>query len=234
MKKPVLIGLVLLAVLSVWYLVWRSMLAEDVARVKASIEYQNHQFREKNRWITFKADKVRPSGFPFHARVRIVRPTLTFVWKDETYGASFPWMDLSARDADAGSYEVTYASHLEAVYAKSGQAPEEYKVTPKEPVAVLVRAQGDSRACPNLPGSKPCAAVGAADPLISYAVKIPAIFTITMEKDGATKDATFKLIPVAIPIYQKIPAEMDRPLELFVNILREAMVFQKDTNFGAP
>jgi hypothetical protein len=227
MKKALLILATLLILFAVWYGVWRASMSTDVKRVESSITYQNQQFREKNRWVTLKADAVRPHGFPFKSRVRIVRPTLTFVWGDETYGASFPWLDLEPRDRDSGTYAVEHSPYVNAVYAKSGQAPEEYKVTPKEPLHVLLRAQGDSRECLNLPGSRPCAAVVADAPLISYAVQIPASLAITIELNGETKDVSFQLMALNMPIYQKIPTDMDRPLELLVNILREAMIFKK-------
>lgn len=227
MKKLFAILAFIILFIGAYYGVWHYRLSDDVARVKATIAHHNEVFRAKNRWVTLKADSVGTAGFPFSARVHVKRPTLTFVSGDETYGVSLPWAELSQRDAASGTYEVAYAPTAEAVFAKSGQGPEEYFVTPKEHLPVLMRAQGDSRQCSGFPGTQRCAAVGATDPLISFAVQTPASLTLTMKLNGTAKDANFTLIPLSMPIYQPIPEEMDRPLQLFVGILREALVFQK-------
>jgi len=227
MKKLLTIFALLLILTTAYYGVWRTMLADDVARIEATIAYHNTEFRKANRWVTLKADSVTASGFPFRARVMVKRPTMTFVWGEETYGVSLPWAELSLSDAASGTYAVTYSPTVEAVYAKSGQGPEEYIVTPRETLAVLLRAQGDSRQCSGFPGAARCAEVPADAPLISYAVQLPSSLTITMELNGKAKDASFKMIALNMPIYQKIPAEMDHAVHLFVGVLREALVFQK-------
>lgn len=225
MKKLTIIVVTLLAITAAYYLFWRAQLEEHVARVEATIAYQNQQFRDHNRWITLKADSVKPAGFPFKSRVRVVRPTLTFVWDKETYGASFPAIELQPRDADSGTYEVLYEPKVEVVYAKSGAAPEEYTVSTAAPLSLLLRAQGDSRQCMGFPGGTKCDPVKPSDPLISYAVQLPQTLTVTFANDGKTKDANFQLIALNLPIYQRIPPDMDRALELLVNMCREA--FQK-------
>ena len=227
MKKFYTVLVLLLVLTGGYYGFWRYQLSDDVARVEATIEHHNAEFRKHNRWVTLKADSVSPAGFPFASRVHVKRPTMTFVWGEETYGVSLPWAELSMRDAASGTYDVTYSPTAEAVYAKSGQAPEEYSVTPKETLKVLLRAQGDSRQCSPFPGGARCARVGVTDPLITYAVQVPESLTITMELNGKSKDAQFKMIPLNMPIFMTIPPEMDHPLELFIGMLREALIFNK-------
>lgn len=223
MKKLLLILVALLIATAGWYGIWRAGMADHVARVEASIAHHNAEFRAKNRWVTLKADSVKPAGFPFDSKVRVTRPTLTFVWGQETYGASLPWAELKLRDEASGTYEVTYAPVLEAVYARDGQAPEEYGVSTPEPLAILVRAQGDSRQCSNFPGAQRCAAVAASDPLISFAAQWPAQLRLDITRGSEQRQVAFRMIPMNIPLYQRVPAEVDRPLELFVTMLREAM-----------
>ncbi len=143
MKKLLAIFALFLALAAAYYGVWRYRMADDVARVTATIDYHNTEFRKHNRWITFKADAVNAAGFPFHGHVHVKRPTLTFIWGDETYGVSLPYADFTLRDAASGTYAVRYAPSVEAVYAKSQQALEEYGVTPHEKLSVLMRAQGE-------------------------------------------------------------------------------------------
>ncbi|MEJ0009254.1 MAG: hypothetical protein WDN72_01175 [Alphaproteobacteria bacterium] len=61
-----LIGLAALALLTAgWYVAWRSLLADDVARVKATITYHDAAFHNANRHLQLRADAVAPAGFPF-------------------------------------------------------------------------------------------------------------------------------------------------------------------------
>lgn len=227
MKKTVLTVAILMALLAAYYGFWRYQLADDVARVEVTIAHHNSEFRKHNRWVTLKSDGVRPVGFPFAARVRVDRPTITFVWGKETYGISLPWAELQLRDAASGTYALTYAPSFEAVYAQSGAAPEEYGVTPTPTLNILLRAQGDSRACPPMPSTVRCAEVAAEAPLITYAVELPSQLTLRMALGDKTRDAAFTLMPLPVPIYRHFPVEVDRPVELFVGMLREALVFRK-------
>ena len=228
MKKLSLILVVLLGLFAAYYMVWRANLSGDVARVEATIAHHNAEFRKNNRWVTFKADSLSRAGFPFASRVYVKRPTLTFVANDETYGVSLPWVELSLRDSKSGTYTVTYPQSFQALFAKSGLAPEEYTVTLQQPMAVLVRAQGDSRLCSFLPGGQRCAAVGPADPLISFAVQFPETLLVDMALNGRSKTAKFNVIPLDIPIFRLVPKEADHALQLFVGMLREALIFQKN------
>lgn len=225
-KKTGLLLLIFLVLTGVYYAIWRNALADDVERVKITIAHHNEMYRAKNRWVTLKTDDIYPVGFPFSSRVRVDRPTLTFVWGKETYGVSLPWAELSLRDAESGTYVVTYAPTLEAVYAESGQAPEEYTVTPRQTLAVLVRAHGDSRECSFLPSGQRCKPVSPTDPLITYAVQLPDNLTIDMTLNGRTREAGFQLVSINIPLFRRFPEEADRPVQMLVNILREALVYQ--------
>ena len=223
MKKFAFLLAALMLLTIVYYIIWRAELADDVARVRATITYQNDQFRAHNRWIEFKADAVYGQGFPFHAYVHVVRPTLTFISGDETFGVSLPWADLHPRGATTGTYEVTYPVAGQALYAKSGIAPEQYDVTPSPAPALLLRAQGDSTHCPTLPGPGHCPPVAATDPLISFAAQIPSTLTLNVTTPQATKQIVFHpMMALDVPIYRTIPADMDQPVEIFVNMLREA------------
>lgn len=218
-------------VVAAWYGVWRMTMASDVARVKATIAYQDAQFKNKNRYMTLKTNDVYATGFPFHGRVRVEQPTLSYIFMDETYAASLAYIDLTPRDESEGSYEAAYPNLISALYAKSGSAPETYTVTMDTLPGLLLRAQGDSTQCSGFPGQPRCADAALDAPLISAALKLPPSITITMTLNGETKTATFQTPSMSVPIYQTIPAGMDDVLQLAVGVLREAMVFRKEKSF---
>ncbi len=223
MKKFLFAVLGLLLFVAVYYAAWHSYIASDVARIQATLTYQNDQFRGNNRWIELKADGVYGSGFPFNAYVHVERPTITFVWSDETYGVSLAYADFHPRGESNGIYEVTYPATGQAVYAKSGQAPENYDVTPVPHMALMMRASPDSNRCSSLPGPGHCPPVGETDPLISYAPQIPPALVLNVLENGETKQVSFSQpLAVSEPVYMTIPADMSQPIQTLVNMLREA------------
>jgi hypothetical protein len=208
-----------------WYIVWHSMMAADVRRVKATIDYQNQRFKDVNRAISLKAEEVAAAGFPFHFQVRVQRPELSVVSGNETDAVSIPEVILTPVNGDEGRYRVSISPRFEALYATNGHAPENYTVSVDPVPAILLRAQGDSRRCSNFPGSKPCDPVAAEAPLISFAVQLPRMITLRMALNGESKDAVFTMMPLDVPVFQTIPVAVDGPLEMFVGILRQALVF---------
>jgi len=225
-KRILIILLGALLLLGIIYGAWRWSMGDDVARIQATVDYHNKQIQTINRATQLKVNRVHAIGFPFHSRVRIEQPTLSYVFGDETYKVMLDYADFTARDSGQGSYTVDYPNLIQALYAKSGGTPENYTVTIDNHINLLMRAQGDSQQCSGFPGAARCPDAAATAPLITIAPQLPASITLTMTLNGQSKQAGFTLQPVAIPIYQTIPADLQSPLELFINVLREAMVFQ--------
>jgi hypothetical protein len=220
----ILIGLLL--AIALWYGAWRWMMAGDVARVETSINYQNQAIKTVDRDMVLKSDGVSATGFPFHFRVKVKRLTLSTIDQQRTYAVSLPEVTLVPTDSEQGRYRVELPASFDALYAENGAAPENYRVSVQPIPQVAVRAQGDSTQCSPFPGQTHCAAVAADAPIISYATELPATITLHMELNGESRDAAFQLVPVSVPIFQTIPKELVNPLELFVGVLREALVFK--------
>ncbi|OYW13616.1 MAG: hypothetical protein B7X02_01765 [Rhodospirillales bacterium 12-54-5] len=226
MRRAVFAFAALFLLIALWYGAWRWMVAGDVARVKATITYHNTRIKEINRATEIRTNGVVASGFPLHFRVRVEQPTLSYIWNDETYTASFDWVELTPRDSAQGSYDVTYSNVIHALYSKSGSAPELYIAVPDQPIGVILRAQGDSQQCSGFPGAVRCPDAAPDAPLISIALKLPPTISLAMTLGTTTKTALFTMPAVNIPIYQAIPADLQSPLELFVGVLREALIYQ--------
>ena len=208
-----------------WYGAWHWLLADDVARVKATIDYHNTQMRAKNRAMELRVEDVYASGFPFAFRVRVEQPKFSYIVNDETYGISVDSIDLTPRDRAQGSYAVTYPSEMNVVFSISGHVPEYYTVVPDQQVALLLRAQGDSLQCSGFPGTKRCDDAAPTAPLVSFSAQLPSSMVLEITLNNQKKSAHFRLPSIDAPIYQPIPADMDNALHGFVGILRQAMVF---------
>ena len=226
MRKLINSLLLFLFLTLAWYGFWRYEIADDVTRIKTSIDYQNQQFKTTNPTMVFKAESVTPSGFPFHFRIKVTRATLSMINGRDTYAVSIPELYLEPGDTDQGRYTLHLPPTIDALYATDGKAPENYRITPNPIPAIAIRAQGDSQQCSNFPGMKRCDPVKPDAPIISYAAQLPKSITLHMELNGESRDAAFEMIPIDIPIFQTIPTDLVRPLELFIGVLREALVFK--------
>lgn len=222
MRPFLKILIALIALVGLWFTAWYFMLSGDVARVKASIAYQDQRFKEHSRYVTLKAENVRRAGFPFALRVRIVHPTLTMIWQQETYGVEADWIDLESSSAGEGRYRFSYPETLSAVYAKDGELPEQYFVSFTPKPAVLVRAAGNSNQCAMFPGGKPCPDVAADAPLnaIAFSLGNPLLLHIARGKES--RDVSFNPVTVQVPVFIDIPGDINNSLELAIEILREA------------
>lgn len=218
-----------------WLAIWHAMMSGDVARVKASIDYHYQHLREVNRTMSLKADAVYATGFPFSFMVAIEGATLSMVEGDETFAVEIPKLTLASSDAALGRYRVNLPATVEALYAKNGAPPEHYIVTPDAMPQLMLSAQNGNQRCGALTGVR-CVPTEKNAPLVSYAVGVPASISLHMQLAGEVRDATFTLSPIAItlPIFQPIPQDMSRSLQLFVGVLREALVFKTPIQGAQP
>lgn len=200
-------GLMLLYAIA--WIAWQQLTYEDVEQMKATVEHHHDVLKESNQKATLKVEKVRASGFPFAVRVALIHPSIAMIAGDETYVVSFSKLEWSKVN-DTTYRLVNLPKELEALYAKSGAAPEKYKVTWNETPEIYLQAVDEK------------------SPLTKFGVKLPRQLTLTAELNGRTRQIGFNnpiLLPQ--PIYQEIPADASRPLALFVGMLREALVYSK-------
>jgi hypothetical protein len=224
MRKLLQAALLALVLAGVWYGIWSWQMAGDVARVKASISYQYTHLRERNQTTSLEADEVFATGFPFRYGIGIKRPTLSMVDGDETFAVSIPFVTLELVDRAQGTYRVDLPASVQALYAKNGRAPEHYDVTPDTMPEVHLSAADASKPCGFMIGA-PCPDVAKDAPLISYQVNMPKTLMLHMQLGDEAKDASFGPFLLSAPVNRPIPQDMSGPLQLFIGILREALVF---------
>ena len=224
MRRIVQAAIIALVLGVAWYGIWNWQMAGDVARVKASIAYQYKHLREYDQKTSFEYDDVFATGFPFRYGIGIKRPTLSMVDGDETFAVSIPLVTLELVDSAEGKYRVNLPASVQALYAKNGQAPEHYVVTPDAMPEIYLSAADAGKPCGVRVGA-PCPEVAKDAPLISYEVAMPKSLTLHMQLGDDAKDANFGPFLLSAPVDRAIPQDMSGPLQLFVGILREALVF---------
>ncbi len=213
------------ALIVLWLAVWMLMMRGDVARVEASLKHHNEAFRTANTYVNLKYDDVHATGFPFRFQVAVVRPTLSMVDGDESFSVSFAKVLLTPTDAGQGRYRVDLPPEVEALYGKNGAVPEHYFVSADVVPQLSLSSADSKKPCGPMVG-KTCEAVAADAPLISYAVGFPPSITLTMTLNGESRAASFKLPSVPVPVFQPIPSQVAGSLQLFVGVLREALVYK--------
>ncbi len=216
---------IIVALIAIWLIVWLSIMRADVARVEASLRHHNEAFRTAVSTVNLKYDDVHATGFPFRFQVAVVRPTLSMVDGDESFSVSFARVLLTPIDAGQGRYRVELPREVEALYGKNGAAPEHYVVMADVVPQLNLSAADSKKQCGPIVG-KPCEDVAADAPIISYAVGFPPSINLTMTLNGESRVANFPLPPIPVPVFQPIPAHVAGSLQLFVGVLREALVYK--------
>ena len=208
MRKFVTAAAIALVMGLIWFGLWSWMMADDVAQVKATIAHHYKQLREHNQKTSIEADAVYATGFPFSFKVGVKRATISMVDMNETFAISIPL--LTMKRLDDTTFRLELPRTFEALYAKNGQAPENYVITADDLPAVKLKAD---------------AADGA---LVAYAAQYPKTITLEMQLGAQKQQAQF-MMPVwanLVREYEAVPNDLSRPLQLFVGILREALIYQ--------
>lgn len=206
----------------VWFGVWFYLMGEHVARVEASLHYHNERMREARPTVNLKFDSVHATGFPLRMEIAVDRPTLSMVDGTESFAVSFERVTLAP--AGEGTYQVNLPPRIESIYAKDGAAPEHYSAVVDMIPGVMLSTREAGLGCGPLVGTT-CTPLSPDAPLISYSLDLPPAITLTMSLGSESKAANFVMPPLDFPVFMSIPEDMRRPLQLFVAIQRETLVF---------
>lgn len=204
MRRLIIAFIVVLLVSGGWFIAWRSMMADDVALVEANVKHHSRAIKAATPSAAFKVDGIAATGFPFKFRVVVHRPTLTQIWDGESYAVSFEKVEL---EKSGDRYRVIAPAQMDAMYAKTGNAPERYRITLSEVPALLLKAKEGQ------------------EPFTEFAAQLPRKLVLDATLNGTTKQIGFDFMPLNIPVFMLIPSDATRPLQIFVGMLREAMVY---------
>ncbi len=207
MRSAIKFLLMASACVAVWYGAWAWIVASNVAQVKATIAYHNQQLKSVTPHMVLKAEAVEGSGFPFAFNVRLRDLQLSMIDGNETYLVRLNEVYLKPT-GDADSYRFHMRDQLDVLYAADKAQPEHYHVTISDVLGFMLKAEK------------------AGGVLTQYRAFLPPKMTMLMELNGESKNATFTMPIVDFLTYYDIPKHAERPLWLFVNVLREALVFK--------
>ena len=209
MKRIFLSLTAVLIVIAVVYGFWYSMMSKRVMQIKTTIAHHNQQFKAVTPNMVLKADDVVAAGFPFHSHVEVTQLSLSMVEGDETYLVRVPLVRV---EETRKGVNVKMGADFEALYAKSGGAPEHY-------TAILSNAPGLVLTTPET----------ADTPYTRFKLFLPPTMIMGMTLNGEHAGATFTMPPQNPLMDYPIPANVQRPLWMIVNIMREALVFKTRT-----
>lgn len=205
MRKILVIIIIALLLICSWYGVWWLMMRDDVKALANSFDHQGLGIRAATPSAALKADGVYASGFPFAFRVTLHRPTLTQIWQGESYAISTEKIEI-ARDNDR--YRLYAPETFDAMYAVQGKAPERFTIKLNEVPAILLRNKQEGGA------------------FREFAAQLPRKLVLNVELSGQVKQIGFDFMPLNVPIFLPVPADVSRPLQIFIGMLREAFAIQ--------
>lgn len=187
---------------------WYVESGKVVAQTEQSIVHWRKEFQARQPNIRIQYDDISRAGFPFSPAARIGQPTLSTVSGNESFAVGFETVTLVR--IGAGSYRVETPDSARAVYAVTGEAPEEYLIGWSVAPKLYVRTKT------------------ADAPFAEYGVQLPQSLLLIPTLNGASEKIAFNFSPLLTvrPIYAPIPQEVAYPLQIFVGMLREALVFK--------
>lgn len=204
-----------------WYAAWNSGMKPHLARVNTTIAHYNEQFKTTSYRATFKADSVYASGFPFSKKIVIAHPNLAMVWGNETYAIEAENIELTFEDEAQGRYRVAFPDAIGAIYAEAGKAPEAYTVKLLDIPLLWTRVQDTSPTCP---GDDCQAKPGSV--LTQIGFQPPGMILIEASLGNKSEKIGFKMIALPKPLFQDIPRDPSYAVSIFVDMLRQALVFK--------
>lgn len=204
-----------------WYGAWSSGMRPHLVRVNATIAYYNEQFKTSSYRATFKADSVHAGGFPFKKKIIIDHPNLAMVWGNETYMIESEHIELVFEDKAQGRYRVMFPDAIRAMYAEAGKAPEAYTVKLQDIPLLWARVQDTSPMC----RGDTCQAMPEAV-LTQIGFQPPGMILIEASLGGKSEKIGFKMIALPKPLFMDIPRDPSYPVSIFVDMLRQALVFR--------
>lgn len=222
-----LIGILAL-LLAAWYGIWYFSMSADVKRIELTLKHHEQRIEELPSDINLQFENVHAVGFPLNSAVAIGSLTLELrTFHGEYMSARLDNVKLEKVNAGEGRYRVVLPETLLANYTQNGKE-ERYRVYANEMPVVMLRAQADSRTCMSMPGTPRCAEVGSDNPLITYAIQLPKYLLLTAQEASHGEEKIEFNFPVStpMPFFTNIPAEAERPLSLFIGMLREALIFR--------
>ncbi len=210
MKKLAILAALAIAILTGWYISWKSGMAPHVARAEATITELNQRYKTPRYRATIEHAGIKPSGFPFSRNVTIASPSINMIEGNQTYSVSVSEITLAFEDEAQGRYRMHIPAEASALYAIAGSAPENYRITAGALPSLWLRA-GDG---------KPADAT-----LRQVGFQLPAEIILTAELNGQSKQIGFRQMELPKPIFIDIPTDIAYPLSIFVGMFREALVY---------
>lgn len=190
-----------------WYMAAGTM-KNDVALM---IEEVQHHIRVGNPSARLHVDGVSRAGFPFAAKASIENARISAVYGDETFAVETATMHVSRGSKD-GEYRFEIPANAGgALYAKQGAAPEEYRFTWDNPVAMKTAGDG---------GTKRVSEVAFGLP---ESVTIDASLGDKNKKIGFTFNSMQQFAAAQL---QPLPKDISPAVMLMVGTLREALVYR--------
>lgn len=202
----VITGLILLGL----YLRWSGGADEQKAWVLANISHFEQQFTSNTAKVQFQYDSIEVLGFPFSHYVRFYQPALNLRVGAEHFYIALNRMDMMPDGDEQQRYQLEISNEMTVGYKSTGNVQESYRLHVSGlPKLWLQAAEGPAPAHWS-----------------EYGVAFTGSLTLDVTNDQKSEKIGFNPMATPIPIWRKIPAHIHYPAQLFVGMLREAMVYR--------
>lgn len=216
-SRQIIIASILLVLASVvqWYLAT----SDAKAHVEMSLKHWQQQFKQTNRHFQIRWDGIEIRGAPFTHEVVLINPTFSMISGNVSYALGA--RELSLIESSAGNYALSFPDKAgRAAYAESGSMPEEYQFAWDNALTVQLFARDANHK------------ISQQEPVSHIIALLPESLILTATLADKRQKISFNYREwqrVAIAQERPIPSDISGSLQIFVGMLREALVFQKQS-----
>lgn len=211
-----LFGFVVITILGTfaYYLKWSGGAEEHRKQILKNLEHYEQVFTTPTAKLSFDYAAAKLDGFPFAKRVKLYQPSVTVQVGKEYYYIAANSIVFIPQGENRNRYQLEVSHDMSSSYKADNIEQENYRLyISGMPKIWLQTERGRS-----------------ADDLIWNEFGT-AFETRTLVIDVSYGDKSEKIgftpIPTTAPIWSKIPSFTHYPIQLFVGMLREAMIYRK-------
>jgi hypothetical protein len=207
----VIVALMLFA----YYLRWSTGAEAYRDEVLANIAHHQQRFNAGNNvsQLSIAYESADVTGFPFAKSVRLYRPSVRLALGAEQFYIDSATMELTPQDEANKRYAVVISPDLSVGY-KSGQAAQEtYRVHIREAPKIWLQARE---------GDADSSAMWAEYGVAFVSNKL----ILDVSNQAKSEQIGFPTMATQMPLWGSIPSNVNYPVQMFVGMLREALVFR--------
>lgn len=190
-----------------WYLMWDARAENHIDAIKQSIARQEALWSQHGQSVSLQYEDIFATGFPFHTKVRLLRPQFRAAVNGERMLIHTTYLDFDPETGDIWQYELEFLPDFSVVYGQNDQKTDYYVHLHALP-RLLVHAPPEE----DIAISK----------TNEYGVILPPQLMMSIQRNEISRKIAFQYISSSEPLWRYVPQNVHHSLEMLLSLLQEA------------